>query len=155
MKILFIGQAPSRESDGQPPFTGKCGKFLAEELLGVTQEQMLLDHDFINVLERWPGKSPLGGDLFPMKDAMAAARGLLDKLVGRTVILLGNGVARAFGVRQFKYFNIYEMRHPENPNVVIANFCAIVPHPSGKNRIFNVRANRDAASKFLRTLAAK
>ncbi len=53
MRIQFVGQAPSSESDGMPPFTGRCGKFLAEVLLGTTQEQMLLDHDFVNIFVPW------------------------------------------------------------------------------------------------------
>ncbi len=154
MKILFVGQAPSRESDGNPPFTGRCGKFLAEELLGISQSEMLIQHDFVNVLERWPGKSAVG-DLFPLGPAREAARGLLEKMVGRTTVLVGNNVARAFGVTSFKYLQIYEMRHPDNPNVVICNFVAIIPHVSGIVRHWNIRGNREAAAKFLRALAAR
>ncbi len=151
-KLLFIGQAPSRESDGNPPFTGRCGKFQAEELLGTTQEQMLLDFEFVNVLERWPGKS-FNGDLFPISIAKEAAKKLLEKMVGRTVILLGHGVARAFGVEKFAYFQWYELRAPADPRIVICRRIAIIPHPSQKSRIWNIAKNREIARKFL--LSAK
>ena len=147
-RLLFIGQAPSRETDGQPPFVGKCGKFLAEELLGMPQAEMLEKFDFYNVLERWPGKG-INGDLFPLTKAKVGARGLVEKMAGRTVILLGNNVARAFGVQAFQYFRWYDVRHPDSPAVVIAKRCAIVPHPSGRNRIFNLQSNRLVARKFL------
>jgi len=147
-RIYFVGQAPSRETDGQPPFVGKAGKFLAEELMGITQEQMLRDHDFVNVLDRWPGKG-INGDLFPLAKARIAARGLTENLRDRVVILLGNNVARAFGCDKFEYFRWYEVRHPDNNNVVIAKRCAIIPHPSGVNRLWNLKNNRIVARKFL------
>ncbi len=147
-RILFIGQAPSRETDGQPPFVGKCGKFLAEDLMGMPQADMLRDHDFFNVLERWPGKG-INGDLFPLTKARVGARGLIEKMEDRTVILLGHNVARAFGVDKFQYWRWYEVRHPDLVEVVVTKRCAIVPHPSGVNRIWNLQANRQVARKFL------
>ena len=111
MRITFVGQAPSRETDGKPPFTGKCGRFLAE-LLGTTQEQMLKDFDFLNVLDHWPGAS-FKGDKFPFSEAKIAAKNKLELLRGRVVVLLGHNVARAFGCRTFAYFSWYEIRNPE------------------------------------------
>lgn len=147
-RIYFIGQAPSRETDGQPPFVGKCGKFLAEQLMGLTQEEMLAQHDFVNVLDRWPGKG-INGDLFPLAKARVAARGLAEDMRNRVVIMLGHNVARAFGCDKFQYFRWYEVRHPDNTNVIIAKRCAIIPHPSGVNRLWNLQNNRIIARKFL------
>ena len=150
MRLLFVGQAPSRESDGHPPFTGRCGKFLAE-LLGTTQEQMLLDHDFINVLDRFPGKGP-GGDKFPMIEAKAQASRKLDQLRGRRVVMLGHNVSRAFGGERFTYLSTYDVRNPENfaDRVCLAT---VVPHPSGRNRFFNREENRMIVAKLLREMA--
>lgn len=153
-KLLFIGQAPSRETDGQPPFVGRCGKFLAEDLLGMKQEDMLLQFEFVNVLERWPGKG-LNGDLFPLAKAKVGARRLVEHMRNRTVVLLGHNVARAFGCEKFQYFRWYDVRHPDNNNVVIAKRCAIVPHPSGVNRLWNLKNNRLVARKFLMEAAAQ
>jgi uracil-DNA glycosylase len=151
MRITFMGQAPSRETDGKPPFTGKCGKFLAE-LMGTTQEQMLLDHDFLNVLDRWPGAS-IKGDKFPIPEAKIAARKKLEQLRGRVVVLLGHNVARAFGCEKFQYFQWYEIRNPENFEDVVVPLLTVVPHPSQVNRWWNREESRMVAEKFLRTLA--
>jgi uracil-DNA glycosylase len=152
MRILFVGQAPSRETDGKPPFTGKCGKFLAE-LLGTSQEQMLADHDFVNVLDHWPGKS-LKGDAFPIPEAKLAAKKKLQLLRGRVVVLLGHNVARAFCCTKFSYFSWYEIRSDDDSADVVVPNMAIVPHPSQVNRFWNVEENRLIAGKFLRALAA-
>lgn len=152
MRICFIGQAPSRETDGKPPFTGKCGKFLAE-LLGTTQEQMLVDHDFVNVIDYWPGKGP-NGDKFPMTEAKIRARAMLKTLSDRTVVLLGANVARAFGASKFEYFSRYQILDPETKKVVVSQMT-VIPHPSGINRKWNDPEIRIYAYKFLTHLAAK
>lgn len=153
MKILFVGQAPSKETDGKPPFTGKCGRFLAD-LLGKTQEQMLKDHDFINVLDHWPGKG-IGGDKFPIQEARIAAKKKLDLMHGRLCVLLGHNVARAFGCSQFRYLEWYEIRNPENFAEIVVPLMTIVPHPSGVNRYYNDPDKRLIVSKFLRTIEEK
>lgn len=151
LRIAFVGQAPSRETDGKPPFTGKCGKFLAE-LMGTTQEQMLKDHEFINVLDRWPGSS-IKGDRFPIPEAKIAAKRKLEQLRGRVVVLLGHAVARAFGCEKFEYFQWYEIRNPENLEDVVVPLLTVVPHPSQVSHFWNHEENRMIARKFLRTLA--
>ena len=154
MRILFVGQAPSAETDGKPPFVGRCGKFLAE-LMDTTQEQMLLDHDFINVFDRWPGKG-YGGDKFPMPEAKQLAKAKLDQLRDRQmVVLLGSNVARAFNASQFRYLEFYEMRNPDNFSDCVAKAMSVVPHPSGVNRYYNNPRNRLVVGEFLRRLASK
>lgn len=148
-RLLMIGQAPSRETDGLPPFVGRCGKFLAEQLLGTTQELMLQNHDFVNVLDRWPGAG-IGGDKFPIPEAKVAAQKLLSQMSGRVVVLLGHNVARAFGVQKFNYMQWYEVRNPENLSIVMCNRAGIIPHVSGRVRAWNLAKNREAAAKFLR-----
>lgn len=151
MKLIFVGQAPSRETDGKPPFTGKCGRFLAE-LMGLTQEEMLRTHEFMNVLDHWPGAS-FKGDKFPVPEARIAAKKKLEQLRGRTVVLLGHNVARAFDCKSFRYFEWYEIRNPENFSEVVVPLMTIVPHPSGVNRYYNDPTKRLIVSKFLRTIA--
>jgi uracil-DNA glycosylase len=149
-KYLFIGQAPSRETEGKPPFTGKCGSFLAG-LMGLTQEEMLATHDFLNVLDHYPGKG-VGGDKFPMVEATVKARKMLPTLRGRSIILLGANVARAFGAKQFSYLTQYEIRNPENLADIIVPWMVVIPHPSGINRHWNKPANRDVVRKFFSSL---
>ena len=154
MRIQFVGQAPSQETDGLPPFVGRCGKFLAEELMGISQEEMLRDHDFLNVLDRWPGRG-VGGDRFPIIEAKAAAKSKLDQVKGRTVVLLGQNVARAFGIEKFQYMVWYQYHGERNREEVLIPLLCVMPHPSGRNRFWNRPENRDKAKKFLRLLAAK
>jgi len=153
MKLTMIGQAPSRETDGQPPFTGKCGVFLAM-LMCITQDEMLAQHEMLNVLQKWPGKG-IGGDKFPMVDAKIAAKKMLPSLRNKPVILLGANVARAFGAKNFAYGQYYEIRDPEHPSDIVVPFMAVIPHPSGVNRYWNRPENRDAVRKFFVELLAK
>lgn len=153
VRLLFIGQAPSRETDGLPPFVGKCGRFLAE-LLGTTQEAMLRDYDFLNVLERWPGPG-VHGDLFPMPEAKERAKLLLDgPCRGRAVVLLGNNVARAFGLKRFQYMELYQVREDADPTQVKVPLVTVIPHVSGVVRHWNRPEARLAAAKFLRGLTS-
>jgi uracil-DNA glycosylase len=153
MKLLIVGQAPSRETEGKPPFTGKCGAFLAE-LMGTTQDEMLEANEFINVLSHWPGKG-INGDKFPVTEATISAQKLLPTMRGRRVILLGANVARAFGAKNFRYFERYEIRNPAKISDTIVPFMVVVPHPSGRNRYWNKPEHRENAKKFFRYLTVK
>jgi uracil-DNA glycosylase len=152
VRLTLIGQAPSRETDGKPPFTGRCGAFLAG-LMGTTQERMLEDHEFLNVLDRFPGKG-INGDLFPRDKAEIAARGILPSLRGKVVILLGSNVARAFGAKSFTYYEKYEIRDPANRSEIIVPLMVVVPHPSGVVRHWNIPQNREIARKFFAEILA-
>jgi hypothetical protein len=119
------------------------------ELLGLTQSEMLAQYDFVNVLDRWPGKSFIG-DNFPMAEARLAAKKLIPTLQGRTVVLLGNNVARAFGVSKFAYLQRYRYQEGE----VTAPTVVVIPHVSGIVRYWNRPENREVARKFLRELSS-
>ena len=149
MKFTFIGQAPSKETEGLPPFVGKCGAFLAS-LMGMTQAEMLAQHEFLNVLNYFPGKG-INGDKFPMTEAKIRAREMLATLRGKNVVLLGANVARAFNCAKFAYLTVYEFRDPEHMATVLVPWMAVVPHPSGVCRHWNRPENRDAARKFFST----
>lgn len=151
MKLLFIGQAPSKETEGKPPFVGRAGALLAS-LMDTTQEKMLEENDFINVLNFWPGKG-IGGDKFPMDQATEAAKKIVPQLRGRIVILLGSNVARAFGVKSFKYAEYYEIRNPDRPSEILVPTIAVIPHPSGVNRYYNNPNNRFFIAGFLKGAA--
>ncbi len=110
------------------------------------------EHDFINVLDHFPGKSSVG-DKFPIIEAQSAAKAKLESLRGKqVVILLGNNVARAFGAKSFSYFSWYEIRNPDKFTDIVVPRMAVVPHPSGINRYWNHVQNRLNAEKFFRYL---
>lgn len=136
---LLVGQAPSRDTDGGLPFSGRSGRRLAA-LAGFPHADLGARFELANVLDRWPGKAARG-DRFPAREARAAAARL--PLAGRRVVFVGAGVAAAFGAR---------------PPAPLAWFdhagarCALLPHPSGVNRWWNDPAHAAAAAAFLRDL---
>jgi uracil-DNA glycosylase len=142
-KIVLVGQAPSRDTDGRAPFSGKSGQRL-ERLAGLGSGELQARFALANVLQRWPGSAGKG-DLFPMADARRAAPRLLRALAGRRVVAVGCAVAKALGVASAL------------PDLTWRKFAlldaiAVVPHPSGVNRWWNEPGNRDAAAAFLRSL---
>jgi len=70
------------------------------------------------------------------------------------VVLLGANVARAFQIRKFSYMGWYAVCNPQDHADVVVPKLTVVPHPSGRNHWFNSEANRDIASKFLRSLTS-
>lgn len=139
MKILFIGQAPSRGSQGMPPFSGECGKRLAT-LLSLSQDAMLEKYDFINVLNDYPGTGGKG-DLFPTRAARVAAGKILltESRRRERIVILGSGVARVFGLKQ-DVLRTLEWRRPCPGDPFFSGtqlLLALCPHPSGINRWWN------------------
>jgi len=65
---------------------------------------------------------------------------MLPELRGRWVLLIGQGVARAFGVQA----GLLEWVEREGA------WLAVVPHPSGVNRWWNELRNVERAAAFLR-----
>ena len=141
-KPLIVGQAPSKDTDGRPPFSGRSGKRLAE-LLGVPHECLGELFDLANLVPTFPGKQGKG-DAFPMDVARAnAAR--LNPWGRPFVLLVGKQVAQACGFKHASYFDLLFMNN-------VSTF--IVPHPSGVNRWWNDPANREKAEAFMRALPA-
>jgi uracil-DNA glycosylase len=107
-KILFVGQAPSRDTEGGPPFSGRSGRRLAS-LCGLAHSDLPKMFDLANLLDRWPGKAGKG-DAFPLEEARAGAARL--DLSGRPlVVLVGRNVARAFGAGGAAYFEPISLQH--------------------------------------------
>eukprot|EP00416_Gambierdiscus_australes_P026699 CAMPEP_0171081928 /NCGR_PEP_ID=MMETSP0766_2-20121228/16801_1 /TAXON_ID=439317 /ORGANISM="Gambierdiscus australes, Strain CAWD 149" /LENGTH=136 /DNA_ID=CAMNT_0011539263 /DNA_START=12 /DNA_END=422 /DNA_ORIENTATION=+ len=79
------------------------------------------------------------GDVFPVADARRAANGI-DLKRYACVLLLGNGVVRAFGVKA----GLLEVEK--------RGTCELLafPHPSGVSHFWNEPANVSKASKVLR-----
>jgi uracil-DNA glycosylase len=146
-KVVMIGQAPSRDTDGAAPFSGRSGSRLAE--LARLEHARLGDvFELRNVIERWPGSAGRKGDRFPMPVARERAVALAAELTGRRVVFVGHAVSRAFGVKvgQGALMRWLRVEHLDFD-------FAVVPHPSGINTWWNDPDNRDAAGRFLSALA--
>ena len=120
-------------------------------MMGLTQEEMLGSHDFLNVFSRYQGKGA-GGDRFPFPEAARLATAMCPLLQDRRVILLGANVARAFGAKLFRYLEVYELRDPQNVRRIVTPFLSVIPHPSGVNRLYNNPETKHNVSFFLRRL---
>lgn len=95
---VLVGQAPSRTGRPDRCLTGSAGRAIAEACGLEFPGAYARAFDRVNVYEAFPGTSPSGGDLFPTGGARERAMALAPELAGRTAILLGRGVARAFGL---------------------------------------------------------
>jgi hypothetical protein len=99
--------------------------------------------DVANLLPAWPGYAPTKGDRFPTREARRAADQVLecDRQHG-TLILLGRGVAEAFGLADLPFF---KWRRLADGRLVV-----VIPHPSGVSRWWNEASRRAAARAYLR-----
>lgn len=140
---LLIGEAPSRTSDPDRPFSGRSGARLAKLLDRPLDEVFELR----NVFGQWPG--PAGatgkGTAWDRVGARDRARIIGDRLDGRTVVLVGRRVAAAF-------------EYPSWPYLVwgddVRGFrFSVVPHPSGIVRFWNDPDATARAAAFLRAAA--
>ena len=117
--------------------------------------------DRVNLLARFPGKAKGKGDACPRSEAErgAARMAMAGIFKGRLVVLLGAGVARVFGIRD--YFMPSDLCVPRGRVPLLAfdftplfpGGVALCPHPSGISMWWNEPANVDAAREFWRVLA--
>jgi len=142
-KPLIIGQAPGPHGS-VAPLSGRCGERLAG-LCGLDMLAFGLAFERVNLIDAFPGKDGKG-DAFPIEVARERAVSLLlnGRLFNRKVVMLGAGVARAFGIRSFTF-----LEWAQNEALALA----IAPHPSGVSRWWNVPENVKAAEQFWRSLA--
>jgi uracil-DNA glycosylase len=137
-KLVIVGEAPSGESLlGRPglALTGGSGRNLCAiagwdwlEYLRHTERRNL----FIDPMPVWDRKA-----------ARVSADELTLALEGRTVIVLGAKVAEAFDLGEDPD---YRWLHLDWADV------ARVPHPSGRNRLWNSPQERKLAREFLHGL---
>ena len=144
-RVVLVGQAPCCGGDPRVPLTGRSGRFLASAC-GIPFWSYLRWTVRVNLLDYWPGKSGKG-DAFPMAEAREAAAALEPSLKGRRAVLLGHGVASAFGLGGRPYLGPWEVV----PRPLGSFAAAVLPHPSGVNRFWNDPTNRERAGRFLRS----
>lgn len=88
------------------------------------------------------------GDEFPLAEAQAAAAALEGSGALRPyklAVLLGLGVARAFGIEHPKFFKLLSPSGAKGMTKVL-----IFPHPSGVSHFWNSAENRTMASNVIR-----
>jgi uracil-DNA glycosylase len=141
LKPLLVGQAPNSTGDPSLPLTGAVGRRLMG-LLGVNLYGYVKLFDRANLIREFPGKAAKG-DLFPPAVARENAARMLPGLAGRPfAVLLGRGVASAFGVGA-------EFLREET--VAGVRFF-VAPHPSSVNLWWNDAANVRRARRFFRRI---
>lgn len=144
-RILLIGQAPGPNTNPRKPLYplpesssgGRLAKFM-----GLTAEQYLVLFDRCNVLQEFPGKYDRD-DRFPIRQALIAARAMLPFLKDRQVVFVGRNVANVFGYQELPF-------HKWTVDTEFDFLLSCVPHPSGRNRWYNLEENVDASQKFWR-----
>lgn len=98
-----------------------------------------------NLIERYPG--PQGrGAAFPLDLAREAARELIPDMDGRRVVLLGSRLPRALYLEE----SPFEWRDVDVTESGFHMRYAVIPHPSGLNRVYNDPVNVERASATLR-----
>ena len=145
MKTLLLGAAPSRSSDPSRPLIGGHSGTKLQELCGLNLRQYFEAFDRADLLQAYPGS------IWPKVQASAAAAALLPALRGRRVVLVGRGVAEAFGLRA-PALEWTRLLYSGDASAYIE--VAYLPHPSGLNLWWNCPANTEAAAKFMRAEAA-
>lgn len=129
--------------DGGRPFDGRPGRFLAR-LAGLSLEEFLDAVEAVNLIGKSQPMQPKGkGRTFDR--ALASAAALRLDLRGRTVILAGKRVARAFGLLNPPWLEEVALGRGER-------WAVVLPHPSGVVRLWNDAGNRKRASALLCTL---
>lgn len=125
MKVVIIGQAPSRLSDPREPLSGRSGARLAS-LCGITLPEFLDRFERRNLLDAFPGRREgTEGDFYVgLREARRIAEGLLPGLRSRSTVVLGATNMAAFGITApaFRFQDLAGCR------------LAWSPHPSGVSR---------------------
>lgn len=137
-RLLLIGQAPNSKDDGCSPCLGRFMHTLCEAA-GIERHEYLERCERRNLLSHFPGKDGKG-DAFPLGDARIAAESM--NIRGRTVVLFGRNVAKAFG-SALPFLGFAEHREAA---------MYLFPHPSGLNRWWNDAGNVRAAGILFRRL---
>lgn len=137
-RIIMIGEAPGRfHKPGAAPLSGYARKL--ETLASLEEGSFARFFTTTNLLSYYPGEGAGKGSAFPQEEAKKAAEACLVLFRHRKVLLAGKRVARAFGLSlpYFKWIDFAEGR------------TAVIPHPSGVNRWYNERRNREKMGRFI------
>lgn len=135
---LLVGEDNPRSQDPRlalyPYPTGGAGGRLAK-ILGLTPTKYMQTFDAVN----------LCNGSWELDDACFMADMLEEEHGNDVLVLLGSKVCRAFHV-EFKPFTVVKSEYKK---------LVILPHPSGRCRIWNDRKSRGLARKALREAGVK
>jgi hypothetical protein len=148
-KIGLVGEAPGPRTRADCPFypyppQSAAGRLLA--YLGWTRAQYLTTFARINLLSEWPGPS------FPVGKARECVPHVVAALHPRPMLLMGKGVAAAFGVSVIPPLSLVKIPLAHRERGTVLAEVAIVPHTSGRNLWYNDPANRLAVREFVNSL---
>ena len=135
-RILFIGESPSKTGDGNP-LTGKSGKFLAE-LCGQSHEEFLLEHRVHNYFNEE------GAVVNPPSTIMCWSG--ID-----LIVVLGDKVAAALSGWIPRNYDLYKI-YFEKSMYGDVKCIVVIPHPSKKNRHWNIEQNVINEKEILQVL---
>lgn len=142
-KIIILGQAPAATYGEEEPLAGAARDALLRYAGRVNRHdlwQQLVEP--MNLLDYYPGKQGKG-DRFPVAEAEAAAWNMIEELHGRTVVMLGKNVMKAFGLK----LDWFQWKTVTSCGCTFE--VAVCPHPSGVNRWWNSSTNKEKAKRFL------
>lgn len=149
VKPLLVGEAPSKNEATEAPLAGRVGRRLAS-LCGLSFEEYLDFFERVNLLHVRQDTKEKGFE-FDFVAATQAAHALWlseDAFAsGRTILLLGRRVARAFS-ETTEYF---EGRTTASQGIKIY----VLPHPSGVSRWWNEEANYRRAAEFMQWIVVE
>lgn len=132
---VLIGEWPPKTGEGpHGPLSARPAHVLSG-ILGVTYETFLCLFERVNLLKHWASGSPPRAASLRL---MALQLG--DTLPGAPVIFLGRRVAKAFGFESDFY----------NWSFIGAADSVSVPHPSGRNLMYNSTVERTKVGDALR-----
>ena len=141
-RLVLVGENPHRTSIAERPglaLTGSSGRNLCK----------IAGWEWLDYL-RYTERLNLFYDPQPVWSrtlARESASEMLNMFENRRVILLGAKVAEAFGQNDAPLYRWFTERFPNHNTAV-----AFVPHPSGQNRVWNMKPERDRARAFLEDL---
>lgn len=141
-RIALVGEAPgpnTRADTPLYPIPDRSAAGRLKEMLGMSRPQYLRAFARANILDEYPGAS------FPVSRARPLAEPLCQRLAPRPLLLLGQGVAMAFGFP--KQTGILEWADYRLGDTLCR--AAVVPHPSGRNLWYNDPANKARARGFI------
>lgn len=144
---MIVGLCPSKDGP-KTPFSPKTtsGKLLLLILGRITYPEIKSHFRLVNLCDR-----PLGYPVGPEARAILSKSADAFRLEPTGLyIFAGTEVLRAFGARVLPpegRKNLKPLRYWRARDG--GPICAILPHPSGRNRFYNSRANRARAKEFL------
>ena len=146
MKPLIVGEAPSKNQSPEQPIEGRIGLRLAV-CAGMTLPEFLTFFERVNLLHVRQDTAAHGFQFDEQAAALEAEKFRATFTSERIIILLGQRVAKAFGITPT---DCYFVQHS-----IGAADVRVLPHPSGINRWWNSKENLDHATLFMQNIVRR